>query len=168
MKFELLNFFDLDELYTFELNNRDYFEQYISSYDNSFYFQENFLIYFNNILKLQEKKLAIYYIIRDNDGNIIGRINLINIDHEKNIANLECKITENSTGKGIATYALKTLIDIIDKDLIKEIHCHTTHLNIGFQKVLEKNGFQLIYISSDEFNIKDKKTKNLFYILKLK
>ena len=167
MKIELLNFFNLEELYAFEINNRDYFEQFMSSLGDDYYLQENFLKTFNDMLKKQEKNHAIYYLIFDNDSNIIGTISLTDIDHNNHSTRLECKIAENSTGVGIATYSLKTIIDIIDKDLIREIHCKITHFNIGFQKVLEKNGFQLIYIDSDEFNTKNEKSKNLHYHLKL-
>ena len=156
---------DAEGLYKFELENRSFFEGMVPTRGDDYYNPEFFRKRHEALLKEQVEGDAYFYLIKDKDSSIIGRINLVDIDESKKNGYLGYRVGQAHTGKSIATKALKLLLEtVIDKD-IKRIKAKTTTNNIASQKVLEKNGFERIAIDNEEFEMNGQKLNFVYYIL---
>lgn len=133
---------DTEELYAFELKNRTYFEQSIPSRGDDYYMPEMFKQRHASLLQEQRDGTSFFYLIKDEGGEIIGRINLVDRDVTTKRAELGYRIGQNHTGNGIAKEAVRLLIGQCKKLDIKEIQAKTTDGNIASQKILTSNGFQ--------------------------
>ncbi|QNR21105.1 GNAT family N-acetyltransferase [Exiguobacterium sp. Helios] len=133
---------DAEELYVFELENRLYFEQSIPSRGEDYYLPEIFKQRHASLLQEQRDGTSFFYLIKDEGGEIMGRINLVNRDVTTKRAELGYRIGQNHTGKGIAKEAVRLLIGQCRKLDIKEIQAKTTDGNIASRKILTGNGFQ--------------------------
>ncbi|OHX51934.1 GNAT family N-acetyltransferase [Planococcus faecalis] len=90
--------------------------------------------------KEQQNGLPNFYLLKNNSGEIVGRVNLVDIDKRNNIADIGFRIGAEYVGKGIGNQALKLLLKT---DLsVKQIRGKTTTVNQASQKVLEKKRFQ--------------------------
>jgi RimJ/RimL family protein N-acetyltransferase len=97
--------------------------------------------------------LAIFF-----EKELIGNIVLEKIDYKNKTGNIGYWIGKNFQGNGYATKALTIFLDDIkSKFKIKTIFAETDVKNIGSQRVLEKNGFEII----------GKKGNKFFWILEL-
>lgn len=117
------------------------------------------------LLAEQEEEKSKFYLIRDHSGNIVGRINLVDIDTTNNIAEVGYRVGEGYGGKGIGAKALKLLLET--EISVNKIKAKTTTTNIASQKVLEKNGFKQVCISDDEFEMNGQKMRFIDYMLAL-
>jgi ribosomal-protein-alanine N-acetyltransferase len=91
---------DAEELFEFEKNNRLFFEQMVPSRGEDYYNFETFKIRHKELLTEQQENKSKFYLIRDNSGNIIGRINLVDIDTTNNIAEVGYREVKNMVEKG--------------------------------------------------------------------
>lgn len=148
LSIEKLHVTDAEELYKFELENRAYFEEMVPSRGDDYYRPDIFRKRHQDLLDEQAQGSSLFYLIKDENGSIVGRMNLIDIDEEEKTGHLGYRIGQSYTKKGIATKALKSLIEEVEKYNIKQIFAKTTQNNRASQKVLEKNGFE--QIDSDE------------------
>ena len=133
---------DAEELYAFELENRPYFEQSIPSRGDDYYMPETFKQRHASLLQEQREGTSFFYLIKGEDGEILGRINLVDRDVTTKRVELGYRIGQNHTGKGIAKEAVRLLIGQCRKLDIKEIQAKTTDGNIASQKILTSNGFR--------------------------
>ncbi|WP_025784354.1 GNAT family N-acetyltransferase [Sporosarcina sp. D27] len=156
---------DAEDLYKFELENRSNFEKMVPSRGDDYYIPEIFKKRHEALLEEQVQGDSYFYLIKDKDSSILGRINLVDIDASHKIGHLGYRVGKAHTGKGIASNALKLLIEtVIDKD-IKQIKAKTTTNNKASQKVLEKNGFERIATDDEEFEMHGQKISFVYYIL---
>lgn len=141
---KLLEKSDEEELFKFELENRDFFENMVSSRGDSYYEFNNFRMIMKELIEEQEKGLAYMYLIKDDDDKIVGRVNLVSIIRGSfNKAELGYRIGRKHQGKGYATSAVKFVLDeAVNKHKLHRIEAGTSPDNIGSQIVLIKNGFQ--------------------------
>ena len=156
---------DAEELYQFETDNRLFFEQMVPSRGEDYYKFEAFKIRHRELLAEQEEEKSKFYLIRGNSSNIVGRINLVDIDIMNDVAEVGYRVGEEYGGKGIGAKALKLLLET--EISVKTIKAKTTTNNIASQKVLEKNGFKQVCISSDEFEMNGQKMRFIDYMLEL-
>ena len=77
------------------------------------------------------------------------------------------RVGQAYTGKGIASKALKSLLAIVSDDEVNQIKAKTTTNNIASQRVLEKNGFERIGISSEEFEMNGQRLSFVYYALNI-
>lgn len=154
---------DAEELFQFETDNRLFFEQMVPSRGEDYYKFEAFKIKHRELLAEQEEEKSKFYLIRNNSGNIVGRINLVNIDTANNIAEVGYRVGKEYGGKGIGAKALKLLLET--EICVKKIKAKTTTNNIASQKVLEKNGFKQVCLSGDEFEMNGQKVRFIDYML---
>ncbi|UCZ55076.1 GNAT family N-acetyltransferase [Bacillus shivajii] len=150
---EKLKWADAEQLFEFERENRDYFEKMVPSRGNDYYLFESFKERHQALLEEQEQGLSYFYLIKDKDGLIIGRMNVIDIDKSENSGHIGYRVGEAYTGKGIAYKALQLLLEKASNLGIKKIFAQTTTNNIASQKVLLKNGFKHIKTSEEEFKM---------------
>jgi len=159
---------DAEELYQFEKNNRLFFEQMVPSRGEDYYKFETFQLKHRELLAEQQEEKSKFYLIRDNSGNIVGRINLVDIDKFQKIGHLGYRVGQAHTGKGIANKALKLLLETITDKEINQIKAKTTTNNIASQKVLEKNGFDRVATSGEEFEMNGQNLNFVYYTLTIR
>lgn len=158
----LLQAEDAEDLFDFEVQNRQFFEQMVPGRGDDYYAWETFLERHRDLLNEQEDGLSQFYLVKDGTGKIAGRMNLIDIDKEKSVAEIGFRIGEAHVGKGIANSALKELLGAALP--VKQIRAKTTTVNIASQKVLEKNGFIRIWNGDEEFEMNEQKMKFVHYL----
>ena len=130
-------------------------------------FSKNFKKGLETLLEEQVIGSSRFYLIKDKDSSILGRINLVDIDEANKIGYLGYRVGEVHTGKGIANKALKLLVERVSNEEIKQIKAHTTTNNIASQKVLEKNGFDRVSTSSEEFDMNGQMVSFVYYSLNI-
>lgn len=111
----------------------------------------------------KSKERPLFYLIKDENDSILGRINLVDMNDSDKIGYLGYRVGQNHTGKGIAKKALKLLLVTIGELDIKEIKAKTTTNNIASQKVLEQNGFERTEKNDDEFEMNGQTVKFVHY-----
>jgi ribosomal-protein-alanine N-acetyltransferase len=163
IKLEKLKWADAEKLYEFELENRDYFETMVPSRGEDYYSMEAFKKRHESLIDEQIKGKSIFYLIKNENGLILGRMNLVDIDKSLNLGHVGYRVGEAYTGKGIANKALKLLLRTIIRKGIKEVLAQTTTNNIASQKVLKKNGFKYIKTNDNEFEMNRKRIKFIYY-----
>ncbi|MCK1992052.1 GNAT family N-acetyltransferase [Peribacillus muralis] len=144
-----LNEQDAKELFAFECKNRRFFEQTVQSRGDDYYSFGSFEIRHRELLKEQDDAMSSFYLIKEDSGTIVGRINLVDIDRIKGTAQVGYRIGEAFTKKGVANKALQLLVKLAPDMNVTQIHAKTTTVNIGSQKVLVKNGFERISVRED-------------------
>ncbi|WP_368505184.1 GNAT family N-acetyltransferase [Alkalihalophilus sp. As8PL] len=154
---------DAKKLYEFEIENRDYFEKMVPSRGEDYYNFETFKIRHEALLDEQTKGQSYYYLIKNENGLILGRMNLVDIDKSRNLGYIGYRVGGAYTGKGIANRALKLLLETLNWQGIKQVLAKTTTNNIPSQKVLEKNGFNHISTSDEEFVMNGNRLKFVYY-----
>ncbi|PAD92862.1 GNAT family N-acetyltransferase [Shouchella clausii] len=153
---------DAEELFTFETYNRAFFEQMVPSRGEAYYQFETFKVRHRELLTEQDDTNSRFYLIRDERGNIVGRINLVAIDEPKRVAEVGFRVGENYVGKGIASNALKQLLET--EKGFQTIKGKTTSNNIASQKTMENNGFKKVGISEEVFEFNGEKVMFVHYI----
>lgn len=149
---ELLNRDDFEQLFEFELENRAYFEEMVPSRGEDYYHLDTFIQNNNALIKEQAQGLAYFYLIKDLDGVIVGRMNLVDIDKAQGSGHVGYRVGKAYIGKGIANNALSLLLEKTYQLGIRQIFAKTTTQNIASQKVLEKNGFLHIQTEPEKWN----------------
>ena len=162
---EKLHVTDEEDLFKFELENRNFFEEMVPTRGDEYYNREVFKKRHHSLLEEQVNGGSYFYLIKDKDSSILGRINLVDIDESHKIGHLGYRVGQAHTGKGIANKALKILIETVTDEDIKQIKAKTTTNNIASQRILEKNGFERIATSSEEFEMNGQKLSFVYYTL---
>ena len=161
---EKLHIADAEQLFEFELYNRTYFEEMVPTRGDDYYNFDFFKSRHESLLEEQAQGICCFYLIKDKEGSILGRINLIDIEEPQGIANLGYRVGKIHTGKGIANRALKLLVEkVVEEGAIKQIEAKTTNNNIASQKVLERNGFEQIGMSDETFEMNNQQLKFVHY-----
>lgn len=148
---ELLQERDFNRLFEFESQNRLFFESMVPSRRDDYYEFETFTIRNMALLDEQRQGISYFYLIKDHEGTILGRMNLVDID-EESVGHVGYRIGQTHTGKGFANAALKMLLKEAPRLRVLKIKAMTTIDNIASQKILEKNGFIKTAIKGDNEN----------------
>lgn len=151
------------KLFTFELENRFFFETMVPSRGDDYYDYETFKLKNEALLEEQNEGISHFYLIFDEGGSILGRINLVDINPIEGVGSIGYRMGEIHTGKGIAVHALKMLLKKVPQLGVKHIKAMTTINNIASQRVLEKNGFSQIEVSEGDSNMY-KENSFVYYI----
>lgn len=158
----LLREADAAELFKFESENRLFFEQMVPSRGDDYYNVETFLIRHQELLREQEDGLSNFYLIKNNAGEIAGRVNLVDMDKLTNSADIGFRVGAEYVGKGIGNQALNLLLKT---DLsVRQIRGKTTANNHASQKILVKNGFKKVDVSEEEFEMNGQKLRFVHYL----
>ncbi|MCC2252716.1 GNAT family N-acetyltransferase [Virgibacillus sp. AGTR] len=160
---EKLHATDAEDLYKFELENKYFFEKMVPTRGNEYYKFEIFKRRHETLLKEQAEGVSYFYLIKDKNGSILGRINLVDIDRSQKIGYLGYRVGQLHTGKGVAKKGLKLLLETLTDRDIEQVKAKTTTNNIASQKVLEKNGFEQTKTSDQEFEMNGQKLKFVYY-----
>jgi ribosomal-protein-alanine N-acetyltransferase len=122
----------------FELSNRAYFAAFISDRGEEYF--DHFGDRQAELLAEQEAGVCAYYVLAADDGSIIGRFNLRNIEHGS--ADLGYRVAQHVAGRGVAT----TTVDQLCRDAattfgLRMIRAATSNANVASRRVLLKAGF---------------------------
>ncbi|WP_349409625.1 GNAT family N-acetyltransferase [Pseudalkalibacillus sp. SCS-8] len=165
IRIEKLKTTDAEELYTFELENRAFFEEMVPTRGEDYYKPAFFQERHTSLIEEQEQSSSRFYLIKDQAGSILGRINVV-LDESRMNADIGYRIGRAHTGKGIAKQALNLVLqDLIPND-VKHVHAKTTSTNIASQKILEKNGFEYVGMDDKCFEMNGQEMKFVTYTWK--
>jgi len=125
----------------FELANRAYFAASISDRGDDFF--DQFTDRYNALLAEQEAGICAFYVLVAEDGSVLGRFNLIDI--EDRMANLGYRVAQHVAGRGVATATVRELCRLAaSRHGLRTLRAATAHKNAASQKVLTKAGFVLV------------------------
>ncbi|MEU9169669.1 GNAT family N-acetyltransferase [Streptomyces sp. NPDC048420] len=122
----------------FELANRAYFAASVSDRGDAFF--DRFSERFEALLAEQETGLCAFHVLLDDDGSVLGRFNLV--DLEDGTANLGYRVAQHAGGRGVATTTVRELCRLaVTRYGLRRLRAATAHENIASQRVLSKAGF---------------------------
>jgi ribosomal-protein-alanine N-acetyltransferase len=122
----------------FELANRAWFATSISDRGDDFF--EHFTERLDTLLADQDAGAGAYHVLVDEDGAVLGRINLVFVEYGS--AELGYRVAQHAAGRGLATAAVRELCDrAAARYGLHRIRAATSVNNIASQKVLMKAGF---------------------------
>ncbi|KAA0748927.1 N-acetyltransferase [Bacillus sp. AY1-10] len=148
---EQLKKHDAKDLFTFELTNKSFFETMVPNRGSKYFEFEYFQKLLDDLLIEQADGNSYFYLIRNEEKEIVGRINLVDI--ETRISSLGYRVGEKFTKKGVATAAVKLILDVAKNNKINEVHAKTTSNNLASQIVLEKSGFSSYQNEADTTSV---------------
>ncbi|MDX8046482.1 GNAT family N-acetyltransferase [Gracilibacillus sp. S3-1-1] len=163
LKIEQLQYDDAEKLLAFELENRDFFEEMVPSRGDEYYKVDIFNKQLQNLLDEQVEGLSYYHLIKSKEGTILGRINLVDIDHSQQLGHVGYRVGKAYTGSGIASEALRLLIESMSKQGIRKLLAKTTTNNIASQKILTRNGFEQVTTDTEEFEMNGQTVKFIYF-----
>ena len=122
----------------FELVNRAYFAASISDRGDEFF--DQFSGRHSALLAEQETGICALYVLVADDGSVLGRFNLYDI--EDGTARLGYRVARQVAGRGVATTTVRELCRIaVARHGLHTLRAATSHDNAASQKVLARAGF---------------------------
>lgn len=142
----LLSLDDADALFAFERENRDFFESQLPPRPDDYYERERFDEIMNYLMDEHEKGTRSMYLVKDDGGEILGRVNFFGImrgPFQK--AEIGYRLGERHVGKGIGRQMVARALEIASETLgLQRVEAGTDVENIPSQIVLMKNGFRFV------------------------
>jgi ribosomal-protein-alanine N-acetyltransferase len=127
-----------DALLAFELENRAYFAETISDRGDDYF--ANFTARHAEIIADQEAGEIRMHVIVDDDGRILGRVNLYNLRDGE--AEIGYRIAQRATGRGLATAGVGRVCELATEDYgLVRLRARTTLDNLASRTVLARSGF---------------------------
>jgi ribosomal-protein-alanine N-acetyltransferase len=124
----------------FELANRAYFAAFISDRGDDFF--DQFTERHSALLAEQEADVGAFYVLVAEDGSVLGRFNLYDIDD--GTAVLGYRVAQHVAGRGVATSTVRELCRLAAAQHgLRTLRAATARENAASQKVLTKAGFVL-------------------------
>ena len=160
---ELLSEIDLKDLFNFELANRAYFEEMVPGRGGDYFHYETFLKRNMELLKEQHNNQCYFYLIKNSDKEILGRINIVDIHPSEKVGHIGYRIGVSHIGKGVASKALALIMKQIEELNISKLLAKTTINNIGSQRVLEKNNFKHVSTEQESFEMNGQQVSFIHY-----
>jgi ribosomal-protein-alanine N-acetyltransferase len=134
----LLRADDASAVLAFEVANRAYFAASVSDRGDSFF--EEFVDRYNALLTEQEAGICAFYLLVAEDGSVLGRFNLFDIEDQT--AEVGYRVAQHVAGQGVATETVQQLCRLAEaRHGLCTLRAATSHQNIASQKVLTKAGF---------------------------
>lgn len=156
---------DGEALLRFEIENRIFFEETCMPRGDEYYNKENFMNILNELIKEQSLGIHYMYLVKDNKGEIVGRINLVDVIRGPiNKAELGYRIGKNHKGKGYGKKAIAIILkEAINIHKIHRIEAGTSKENIASQKILEHNGFRNVGVFKEYIYFNGKWNDSIVY-----
>jgi ribosomal-protein-alanine N-acetyltransferase len=122
----------------FELANRAYFAASVSDRGDDFF--DQFTDRYHALLAEQEAGICAFYVLVAEDGSILGRFNLFEI--EDHTAELGYRVAQHVAGRGVATATVREVCRLAaNQHGLRTLRAATAHQNAASRKVLTKAGF---------------------------
>ena len=133
---------DAAPLLAFEQANRAWFERHIDRRPDDFYSIDGVQAHVAQFLDEHAQGCMHPCVIVDEQGQLIGRANLKDIDGQTQTAEVGYRIGQQQAGKGLATAALRHLIDLAqDEWQLASLCAYAIDGNAASIRVLERCGF---------------------------
>lgn len=133
---------DASQLFTFEQGNRAWFERHIEPRPDDFYSPAGIAAHIEHFLQQHAHGRMHPCVLLDEHGALAGRANLKDIDVESGTAEVGYRIGQRQAGKGMATAALRHLIDLAREQWrLARLHAYAIDGNAASVRVLERCGF---------------------------
>jgi ribosomal-protein-alanine N-acetyltransferase len=141
---------DAGPLLQFEQDNRHWFERHIASRGEAFYSPGGVREHIQQFLDAHANGTLHPCVILAEDGAIIGRANLKDIDLCAGTAEVGYRIAESQVGKGLATHAVRHLVDLARSSWqLKQLFAYVADRNRASARVLEKCMFTRQQVQED-------------------
>ncbi|MGN8273681.1 GNAT family N-acetyltransferase [Pseudomonas sp. SMN5] len=141
---------DAQALLAFEADNRTWFESHIDPRDPSFYSLEGVTAHIESYLADFAAQTWHPFVIEDCGARIVGRANLKNINSPQGSGEVGYRIDQGACGQGLATLALKRLIEEARKRWdLTQLVAYVYPGNAGSRKVVERCGFVPEQLAND-------------------
>ena len=137
----LLSRADYASLLRFEVENRTWFESHINPREAAFYSVDGVKNHIEECLTQYQKKAMLPMLMADKTGEIVGRINLTDINLVLSEAYLGYRIGEGFIGRGIAKGAVEQMIQVAKELNLHRLIAFVSIENRASQAVLIHNGF---------------------------
>jgi len=148
MHIRTLRLADAPALLEFELANRDWFESQVDARTPDFYNLAGVAAHIEDYL-VRYSSGSLHPCLLVEDGDIIGRCNLKDIDRIGGRAEVGYRIAASAIGRGLAGAALSHLMDLAyGRWELSGLDAHVTIANAASARVLERAGFTLAGPSS--------------------
>lgn len=122
----------------FELANRAYFAASVPDRGDDFF--DQFIDRYEALLSEQDAGICAFYVLLAEDGSVLGRFNLIDI--EDHTADLGYRVAQHVAGHGVATATVRELCRLAaTRHGVRTLRAAAAHENAASQKVLIKAGF---------------------------
>lgn len=142
---ELLSEENSLDVYSFEKENREYFERNLPPRPANYFDLEGFKEITRDLLTEQTNRDVYMHLIRDSQGVMVGRINLSVLENNRKTVELGYRIGENVSNLGYASEAVKLVLDkAFNTYALNKIIAGTARDNLASQRVNIKNGFTFI------------------------
>ncbi|MFA0347826.1 GNAT family N-acetyltransferase [Vibrio sp. 10N.222.55.C6] len=141
---------DASALLDFEVENREWFEQFVPAREDRFYSNEGVAEQITDFLTEYENGEMIPMLIKDANGTVCGRINIRGIDCNRESGELGYRVGRSFASKGIASNAVKQFLLYLEEQTnLKYVDAYALVGNIGSNKILSNTGFELVeYVES--------------------
>ena len=151
---ELLSEENSLDVYFFEKENQEYFEQNLPPRPANYFDLEGFKEITRELLREQENHDVYMHLIRDAQGIMVGRINLSVLGKDRKTAELGYRIGENVSNLGYASEAVKLVLEKAFTTYdFNRIIAGTATDNLASQRVLLKNGFTFSRVIENDLQI---------------
>ncbi|MCT7353999.1 GNAT family N-acetyltransferase [Streptomyces sp. 15-116A] len=129
-----------DALLAFERENRAYFARTVPDRGDAFFTPTGFAARLASLRAEQEAGVCHFHVVLDEEGRLIGRINLIDVTNGS--AELGYRVAESATGRGVATAAVAQMCRLAWTSYgLTSLTAVTTLDNPASMKVLTRSGF---------------------------
>ena len=154
IRLELLSEENSIDVYSFEKENREYFERNLPPRPGNYFDPEGFKEITRELLTEQTNRDVYMHLIRDSQGAMVGRINVSVLENDQKTAELGYRIGENYTNLGYASEAVKLVLDKAFHTYgLNKIVAGTATDNLASKRVLLKNGFTFSKIIENDLQI---------------
>ena len=154
IRLELLSEENSIDVYSFEKENREYFERNLPPRPGNYFDPEGFKEITRELLTEQTNRDVYMHLIRDSQGAMVGRINLSVLENDQKTAELGYRIGGNYTNLGYASEAVKLVLDKAFHTYgLNKIVAGTATDNLASKRVLFKNGFTFSKIIENDLQI---------------
>ena len=142
------------DVYSFEKENREYFERTLPPRPANYFDLEGFKEITRELVTEQRNRDVYMHLIRDSQGIMVGRINLSVLEGDRKTAELGYRIGENVSNLGYASEAVKLVLDKAFTTYgFNRIIAGTATGNLASQRVLLKNGFTFSRMIENDLQI---------------
>ena len=136
---------DASALLEFEVENREWFEQFVPARDDGFYSIAGVTEQVTSFLIEYDNGEMIPMLIKNANSTICGRINVRDIDQNAGSGELGYRVGRPFASKGIASNAVrKLLIYLAEHSSLKYVDAYALVGNVGSNKILSNTGFDLV------------------------
>jgi [ribosomal protein S5]-alanine N-acetyltransferase len=144
MQIRTLSIADAPALLEFERANRSWFESQIDARAPAFYCLDGVTAHIEDYLARYAEGTMHPCLLVGDDGAILGRCNLKDIDRATLRAEVGYRIAASACGRGLAGLALRHLMELAyGKWGLSSLDAHVTVANAASARVLQRAGFTL-------------------------